>query len=709
MRFAFSYIPVFSILALSATIQAATLADADALYKQKKWIPAAKAYEAFASGRSGGEDCWRARLCAGKAYENAGDRKSAMAAADRVIRGAAGRSGSDIVGDAFLLKQRLLFRAKSGTGARDALLKAAVSRLGWTARVSRLHENEAIRRLRAGDVTTAGRLLSNRRIRLSATGSNIVSILSFARARVTDSKATEAQVKKLSSLHAIDRAAASTLIDFARKSVTGAAHIDLTYAAAEFAAAAGECQRARAIYEGLMAEPLGRPQLQRLRLRYADYLRASGVADRCAEVYADWCRDLQPGDKYVDGMKRYVLFLTGSHRYRTAQEIVGKFCGEGSGVYSAAERKSILKKIDTGLAAGDEGADLQAGWKLIEKADALATRQRYDDAVKGYRIVAARYAGELKEAALFQMGECLCRMGRCRQAAEIWDALATVGGQMRLRCLRRKADMCLMELRDVAAAKASYRAALEGLVDRSANGEAARRRLAASMAMCDLAAGKVDEAEPILQREYEEAAKRMDVNIDRWYAFMSVCKASREYAELKGDVLKNVVIAELLFADGRPESADRLYRECIGRHNVPRELQAFALMQRARCFDRRNMRQQALEAYKAIRTSYRDCRCAPRAMLRAGVLCVGPLGDDAQGQQFFRFIEESWPYDPIAEQALFYRLMLAIWTKQWDEAGALRDEFMRRYPASDKLKMVEGECGQLVARRITVLEENIVH
>ena len=94
-------------------------------------------------------------------------------------------------------------------------------------------------------------------------------------------------------------------------------------------------------------------------------------------------------------------------------------------------------------------------------------------------------------------------------------------------------------------------------------------------------------------------------------------------------------------------------------------------------------------------------------MLRAGVLCVGALGDDAQGRQFFRFIEESWPRNPIAEQAMFYRLMLAIWTKQWDEAGALREEFMRRYPASDKLKMVEGECGQLIARRITVLEENI--
>ena len=48
-----------------------------------------------------------------------------------------------------------------------------------------------------------------------------------------------------------------------------------------------------------------------------------------------------------------------------------------------------------------------------------------------------------------------------------------------------------------------------------------------------------------------------------------------------------------------------------------------------------------------------------------------------------KWIPAAKAYDPIAKQALFCRLMLAIWTKQWDEAGALRDEFMRRYPASD--------------------------
>ena len=71
MRLCRNNVLIFSVLflMLSKVVQAATLADADALYRQKKWIPAAKAYEAFASGRSGGADCWRARHAQGRQGE----------------------------------------------------------------------------------------------------------------------------------------------------------------------------------------------------------------------------------------------------------------------------------------------------------------------------------------------------------------------------------------------------------------------------------------------------------------------------------------------------------------------------------------------------------------------------------------------------------------------------------------------------------------
>ena len=173
------------LLTANSSFATSPLTGTDKLYADKKWLDAAKAYEAFASSKSGGRDCWNARLRAALAREKAGDRKNSLSGADRVIRGAIGRSLDDLVGEAFLLKQRLLFHAKSMTGPRDSLLKGAVARLGWNVHVSRLYENESMRRIREGDVDAAWRLCSNSRIVLSPVGSNIVAVLSFARNRGT--------------------------------------------------------------------------------------------------------------------------------------------------------------------------------------------------------------------------------------------------------------------------------------------------------------------------------------------------------------------------------------------------------------------------------------------------------------------------------------------------------------------------------------------
>ena len=90
-------------------------------------------------------------------------------------------------------------------------------------------------------------------------------------------------------------------------------------------------------------------------------------------------------------------------------------------------------------------------------------------------------------------------------------------------------------------------------------------------------------------------------------------------------------------------------------------------------------------------------------MLRAGVMCVGHMDDDMRGFRFFRLVEDSWPASPLAEQAMFYRITLAIWTKRWELAANLRNEFVNRYPESDKLPVVTGEYAELIARRMVCL------
>jgi len=68
--------------------------------------------------------------------------------------------------------------------------------------------------------------------------------------------------------------------------------------------------------------------------------------------------------------------------------------------------------------------------------------------------------------------------------------------------------------------------------------------------------------------------------------------------------------------------------------------------------------------------------------------------------------EDEYPKSPEAERALFYRTTLAIWTKRWDEAKALRQLFVGRYPNSRQIGIMKGEYSELIARRITSLDDN---
>ena len=509
---------------------AATMAEADALFKRGKWSEATKAYDSFASSRGGGLEYWRAVLGAAKSREKSGDVKNSLAGADRVIKCALGRACDGVASEAFLLKQRLLFRAKVKSGVRGNLLKAATGRLGWTDVVSRLYENEAFRLLQDGEVEAASRIFFHRKLVPSPTGSNVVAALTFAESKESDGVLAARLVEPLSALASQNRRAAATLLEFVRKSSAGEARQELTCAAAEMAAAEGDWARARGLYEAVLSECQNRVTKQRLRLRFAEFLKSAGMGDRCVEIYDDWCRELKQGDEYRKGLRRYVGFLVESRRYRAAGEVLEKFCGNEKGVYSSAERQAILKN-----------------------------------------------------AALIQLGECFRATGKFQQAADTWDSLCVDGGPgLRYECLKRKADMLFEDVHDVAAARMAYVDAASCLKD-GYGGNDALRGIAMSVAMCDVAVGRIDDAEPVLKREYENAARRRDVNLHKWKMLLDVCNSAKKYAGMfRGTGARDVVIADLFMASGRYEVADRMFLDCIRRRNLPREILAYATMQRAR-------------------------------------------------------------------------------------------------------------------------------
>ena len=105
-------------------------------------------------------------------------------------------------------------------------------------------------------------------------------------------------------------------------------------------------------------------------------------------------------------------------------------------------------------------------------------------------------------------------------------------------------------------------------------------------------------------------------------------------------------------------------------------------MQRGRCLARLNKPEKALDAYDRFRTEYRRSAWADDALLRAGVLCAGPLGDAKRAGGYFREILAAHPDGDQAEAAFLYLATLAWWNGEWAEAGRLNRAFLEKYPDS---------------------------
>jgi len=194
----------------------------------------------------------------------------------------------------------------------------------------------------------------------------------------------------------------------------------------------------------------------------------------------------------------------------------------------------------------------------------------------------------------------------------------------------------------------------------------------------------------------------------RWRKAAEACEAVRLFGVGKADrpFFLEMVSGELLFAEEDYKAAAATFRNGISQRGCPPSLRAYMTMRLARCLVKLREYKSALDAYTTIKTSYRNAPCAPDAMLMAGVLCVGHLDNVQAGEGFFKFIEDEYPKSPEAERALFYRTTLAIWTKRWDEAKALRQLFVGRYPNSRQIGIMKGEYSELIARRITSLDDN---
>jgi len=136
-----------------------------------------------------------------------------------------------------------------------------------------------------------------------------------------------------------------------------------------------------------------------------------------------------------------------------------------------------------------------------------------------------------------------------------------------------------------------------------------------------------------------------------------------------------------------------------------KECSRIYLLWRLRCQAYQNQRDRAIKTYNLFLSDYSKSLWADDALLKAGVLCTGPMGDSARGAKYFQKIIDDHPKGDRAETAFYYLATLALWGQNSKEAEKLHKEFLKQYPESLFVKEVINDRLPAIAQQKIFLQE----
>ena len=164
-------------------------------------------------------------------------------------------------------------------------------------------------------------------------------------------------------------------------------------------------------------------------------------------------------------------------------------------------------------------------------------------------------------------------------------------------------------------------------------------------------------------------------------------------------------MADVHFAAERWDKASAVYRNAAKAVPVG-ETAAYANMQRTRCLAHGDKPERALAVYNRFRKEHAQSVWADDALLRAGVLCAGPLADPGRAAGYFRELLSAHPDGDRAETAYLYLATLAWWTGEWREAERLHRAFLEKYPESPfREEFLTVRLPAIAARRASPAED----
>ncbi|MDT8389998.1 MAG: tetratricopeptide repeat protein [Lentisphaeria bacterium] len=214
---------------------------------------------------------------------------------------------------------------------------------------------------------------------------------------------------------------------------------------------------------------------------------------------------------------------------------------------------------------------------------------------------------------------------------------------------------------------------------------------------------RLQAAEILLERLDKETPQPANAPPDEIRRLLAVCRGDSPVRDGLTLVREPANQAQLRLADTRFAAreyakAAKLYNDCA-RRMPGTDGAAYASLQRARCLNQMGEYKDALSLYKQFTKRYRNSQLAPQALLRAGVMQVGPLHNQSAGEKIFKIIVDRYPNAPAAQTAAVYLATLTLWDGDYKQALEEYEAYLKRWP--------DGEHTLYVKKHIESIREKI--
>ena len=589
------------------------------------------------------------------------------------------KSSPDAVADAFDHLHLLLLKQEKGP-AREKLIARCRRILPKHSVNARIAEREGDARLVAGEMERARMFYAFTDIGLSVAGSNAVMLLSVPKSNAPP--LTQTDVDRLVAVAETKPLCGLALCELLAKRREGWRAVDIR---ARIYIRQKKFAEAVAVWEALLKGGKGALDVFALSIAETSGFMQGNPA-RAAILYEDWLNRYPRSSlrEKAEYQRAGALWMAGEAARAVAAFDTFLAAYPASGY--ADEARSALDRARRDL------ANIRRTQKTSEDPLALnlvtaEERLREGNAVEAIRLFSRfkdRQSHPLWGRAWYGYGLCRRVLGDPEKALTAWEEIlrraATRTNVLCVaECRRARADVLLEDLADPDKALAAYRAAHAALLpERSDSG------IERGIALALLALGRGQEARPI----FEALRKKEDgdpIGVLRLNGLIARCNNPVPQPVAASSKERRIAIqlrvADVHFAAERWDKAARLYRD-VARHMSGSETAAYADMQRARCIAHGDHPARALQVYDRFLKVHAHSAWADDALLRAGVLCTGPLGDVDRAKRYFREILRSHPDSDRAETAALYLATLAWWTGEWREAERLHRAFLAQYPKS---------------------------